>query len=245
MFDLAWSRLLVGQRAFLLAVDQLTWMADAETVTPALAGRVTMLRSIAAAMSCDWEGCGSLARQALLELGDGWRTDPVGRFGWNMVAREVAFSESWQGGHLAVLEAQHSLSADPERRLALEGTRALGESLAGHPVDALRVGAGIRHAAVVSGRSILLGELAARRRSRTASSATATGRAPSSPTSRRSASSRSATSSSWPCTSSRPCTSTRAISGLRRRRSISLAPWSATSSAGRAGDAGWPGSGRH
>jgi LuxR family maltose regulon positive regulatory protein len=161
MFDFAWSHLLVGQSQFLVAVDQLTWLVQPSTVAPALAGRVTMLRSIAAAMICDWSECASLARQALVEFGDGWRTDPVGRFGWNMVAREAALSESWHDGHPAVLEAQHSLGADAERRLALEGTRALGDVLAGRPVDALRVTAGVRRAVAVSNHSVLLGELAA------------------------------------------------------------------------------------
>ena len=52
------------------------------------------------------------------------------------------------------------LSRDPERRLALEGTRALGNALAGRPVDALRVAAGIRHAATVSNLVVLRAELA-------------------------------------------------------------------------------------
>ena len=42
---------------------------------------------------------------------------------------------------------QHEVSSDPERRLYFEGMHALGESLAGHPVDALRVAAGVREAA--------------------------------------------------------------------------------------------------
>ena len=59
-------------------------------------------------------------------------------------------SERWAESCDDVRTADLALSRDPERRLALEGTRALGDALAGRPVDALRVAAGIRHAATVS-----------------------------------------------------------------------------------------------
>ena len=74
-----------------------------------------------------------LARQALAELGDGWWRDPLGRFGWNMLAREVALSERWDELSDEVHELDLALSRDPHRRVALEGTRALGEALAGRP----------------------------------------------------------------------------------------------------------------
>ena len=44
--------------------------------------------------------------------------------------------------------------------MAFEGTRALGEALAGRPLDALRVAAGVRRAAAVSDMTILRTELA-------------------------------------------------------------------------------------
>ena len=53
-----------------------------------------------------------------------------------------------------------ALSRDPERRLAFEGIRALGEALAGRPLDALRVAAGVRRAAQVADMTIMRYELA-------------------------------------------------------------------------------------
>jgi LuxR family maltose regulon positive regulatory protein len=77
-----------------------------------------------------------------------------------MIAREVALSERWDDAGSEVRQADLALSRDPERRLAFEGTRALGEALAGRPVDALRVAAGVRRAAAVSSMTILRAELA-------------------------------------------------------------------------------------
>ena len=78
----------------------------------------------------------------------------MGRFGWNMIAREVALSERWDDGSAQLQDVRQELGWDPERRLGFEGTRAVGEALAGRPVDALRVAAGIRGVeAVASWRS--------------------------------------------------------------------------------------------
>ena len=77
-----------------------------------------------------------------------------------MVAREVALSERWDDSATVVAEARRALSIDADRRLAFEGVRALGEALAGRPVDALRVAAGVRHAASVTNMTILRTELA-------------------------------------------------------------------------------------
>jgi LuxR family maltose regulon positive regulatory protein len=57
-----------------------------------------------------------------------------------------------------VRQAELALSRDPER-LTFEATRALGEALAGRPVDALRVVASIRQAAEVANMTILRWEL--------------------------------------------------------------------------------------
>jgi LuxR family maltose regulon positive regulatory protein len=77
-----------------------------------------------------------------------------------MVARDISLSERWQPSE-EIRTLQHEVSCDAERRLAYEGTRALGEALAGHPVDALRIAAGVRSAAAVTSMSILRLELAA------------------------------------------------------------------------------------
>jgi DNA-binding CsgD family transcriptional regulator len=92
-------------------------------------------------------------------MGETWWRDPLGRFAWNMIAREIALSERWAETCDDVRIAELALSRDPERRLALEGTRALGEVLAGRPVDALRVAAGIRRAAAASNLGVLRAEL--------------------------------------------------------------------------------------
>jgi LuxR family maltose regulon positive regulatory protein len=119
-----------------------------------------MLQSIAATLNGDWLEAEPLAERALHDLGDGWWRDPLGRFGWNMVARTWALSESWSNRGDEVREAELALSRDPERRLSFEGTRALGEALAGRPADALRVAAGVRRATEVTNMTILRVELA-------------------------------------------------------------------------------------
>ena len=69
-------------------------------------------------------------------------------------------SERWDDASDEVRQAEVALSRDPERRLAFEGTRALGEALAGRPLDALRVAAGVRRAAQVADMTIMRAELA-------------------------------------------------------------------------------------
>src|SRR5262249_1201095 len=58
-----------------------------------------------------------------------------------------------------IREARLSLTRTPDRRLAYEGTRALGEALAGRPLDALRIAAGARRAADVTAMTALRAEL--------------------------------------------------------------------------------------
>ena len=96
----------------------------------------------------------------MLDLGESCWQDPLGRFAANGIARELALSERWDDASDEVRQAEVALSRDPERRLAFEGTRALGEALAGRPLDALRVAAGVRRAAQVADMTILRAELA-------------------------------------------------------------------------------------
>lgn len=159
MIEYAWCHLLVDRHRFLELVDRLTWWADRSGTGEALRPRVTMLQSIAATVCGRWVDGGTLARDAIATMGEGWWRDPLGRFGWNLVARDVALSERWDEACDDVREAELALSRDPERRLTFEGTRALGEALAGRPVDALRVAAGVRHAATVANMTILRLEL--------------------------------------------------------------------------------------
>jgi LuxR family transcriptional regulator, maltose regulon positive regulatory protein len=160
MLDYAWCHVLVDRRRFLELVDKLAWWADQAGAEAAIRPRVTMLQSIGATVSGRWRDGGALARQAMANMGERWWRDPLGRFGWNMVARDVALSERWDDTSDDVRQAELALSRDPERRLAFEGTRALGEALAGRPVDALRVAAGVRRAAAVTNMTMLRADLA-------------------------------------------------------------------------------------
>ena len=159
LVDFTWCHLLVNRRRFAELVEQLTWWTDRSAADTRLASRVRILASIGATVNGDWLRGGMLARQALGELGDGWWRDPLGRFGWNMLAREVALGERWDERSDEVRELDLALSRDPHRRVALEGTRALGEVMAGRPIDALRVVAGVRHASPPTGLTILRAEL--------------------------------------------------------------------------------------
>ena len=106
-----------------------------------------------------WQDGEAAALEALADLGPGAMLDPIGRFTWNQVARSVALTESWADESPVVVRAKAELSIDPERRLALEGTRALGLAMAGRPVDALRVAAGVWRAADLENLSVLRAEI--------------------------------------------------------------------------------------
>jgi LuxR family maltose regulon positive regulatory protein len=159
MIEHAWCHLLVDRHRFLELAEKAAWWAERSAAPAALRHRVTVLQSIAATIGGGWSEGGRLARQAMAGMGDAWWQDPLGRFAWNMVAREVALSERWCPTADEVHEGELALSRDPERRLTFEGTRALGEVLAGRPVDALRVVAGVREAAEVASMTILRYEL--------------------------------------------------------------------------------------
>jgi LuxR family maltose regulon positive regulatory protein len=77
-----------------------------------------------------------------------------------MAAREIALSERWDDHSDEVREAGLALSRDPRRRLTLEGTRALGEALAGQPLKAVATASGARGAASISNMTILRTEIA-------------------------------------------------------------------------------------
>lgn len=160
MIEYAWCHLLVSRSRFAELVDDMAWWAEQSAPGEVTRARLTMLQSMAATVGGDWHEGGRLARRGMAELGQSWWQDPLGRFGWNMVAREVALSESWDEDVDDVRQAEHALGRLAERRLAFEGTRALGLALAGRPADALRVAAGVRRAAEVASMTILRAELA-------------------------------------------------------------------------------------
>ena len=115
---------------------------------------------MAAAVDGDVAGCGAFAREALELFGDDWWRDPYGRFGWNMLGREIALAERWDDADAEVQSARLSLSREPQRRVALEASGALGTALAGRPLDALRRVAEVRNVTGSEARTIMRVELA-------------------------------------------------------------------------------------
>ena len=160
MVDYAWCHLLVDRRRFVELVEQLTWWTNRSRPNDTLRSRVNVLRASAAIVSGRWVESGALNRQVMLDLGESCWQDPLGRFAANGIARELAYSERWDDTSDEVRQIEVALSRDPERRLAFEGTRTLGQVLAGRPLDALRVAAGVRRAAQVADMTILRTELA-------------------------------------------------------------------------------------
>ena len=156
----AWCHLLVDRRRFTELVEQVAWWAEQSELDSVLALRVALLQSMSATVNGDWLEGGRLARAAMDKFGDEHWRDPLGRFAWNGIAREVALHDRWDDAEHDVRRAELALGRDPERRIAFEGTRAVGHALSGRPLDALRVAAAVRHTAAVSNMTILRNELA-------------------------------------------------------------------------------------
>ena len=109
MIEFAWCHLLVDKRRFLEAVDAATASrAAARRREPPQDGRLMMLQSIAATLTGDWRSSSTLAAQAIALLADDSQVDLVGRFGWNMIAREVALSERWDDGSAQLQDVRRS-----------------------------------------------------------------------------------------------------------------------------------------
>ena len=160
MLDYAWCHLLVDRRRFLELVEQLEWWVDRSSPSTATRAHANVLRASAAVVDGRWVDSGALSRQVMLDLGEACWQDPFGRFAANGIAREIALSENWDDYSDEVRRTEGALSRDPERRLAFEGTRALGHALAGRPLDAIRVAAGVRRVAQVADMTIIRAELA-------------------------------------------------------------------------------------
>lgn len=169
--DVAWCRLYVDRAGFVQTVDGLDARAhdvgpgtddpgaDDGATAPAVRARLEVLRAVVSAIRGDWAGGAGLARAGLATMGDSWLLDPVVRYGWNLVAREIALAERWDDASAEVHKLALTIAAAPERRLALEGTRALGAALGGRPVDALRLVAGAREASEQTSMTMLRTEL--------------------------------------------------------------------------------------
>lgn len=147
----AWCRLFVDRAGFLDA------LAAAESATEG--PRLLILAAAERFLTGDWPGCEALARQGLHELGDQVWQDPIGRAGWSLVAHGLALDEGWNDTGPLVGQARIAVSNDPRRRMAFEGTRALGLALSGHPLDELRSAAGVRHLVDSSALATLRTEL--------------------------------------------------------------------------------------
>ena len=160
MVEFAWCHLLVSRRRFLELVDQASWLASRSLASDSARARLTMLQADAAFVRGNFAKGGALSAQALSAMGEGWWRDPLGRVGWNNVARGLALSETWDEDSDDVRAADIAMRRDPQGRAAFEGIRALGLALAGRPTDALRVAGGVRHAADVANMTILRAELA-------------------------------------------------------------------------------------
>jgi LuxR family maltose regulon positive regulatory protein len=160
MVDYAWCHALVDRRRFVELVDQLTWWADQDRPSPTILTRIQLLQATAAAARGCWVDSEPRYRQVMAELGERCWEDPLGRFAPGGIAWALAWSERWDETSDEVRHAEVAVSRDPERRLAFEGTRALGEALAGRPLDALRVAAGVRRAAEFADTTTLRIELA-------------------------------------------------------------------------------------
>ena len=111
--DFAVSHILGPRARFIETVGEAVWHAD--HVDHDLSPQIDALQSISMTVRGDWTGGSRHARRALGALGDTWRTDPAGRFGWNVIARGVALSESWDDDDPTIRDATIAMSTDPRR----------------------------------------------------------------------------------------------------------------------------------
>ena len=156
LIDFSVSHILGPRERFVETVRDAMWFAerDDQDHSPPL----DALLAISLTMSGDWTRGREAASRAIAALGDTWWRDHAGRFAWNTAARGVALAECWEDDDPFVRDATIAMSRDPLRGFSLEGIRTLGHALAGRPVAALRVAAGVRPAAPTM--SILRVELA-------------------------------------------------------------------------------------
>ena len=159
--EFAWCFVLWDRLRFLREVDRAAGLGSpGGDLVATTRGRLLMLLSFAATVRSDWSEGGALARRAMDDFPEDWSRDYLGKFAWNMVARDEALSERWHESS-DVRVARRELSQEAERTLTLQGACALGEALAGQPLDALRIVAGVREAASAANLSILRRELEA------------------------------------------------------------------------------------
>ena len=154
----AWCHLRIDRSAFLDAVAAAEG-ALADGGTPQDEGRLAVLRSASAWLAGEWRACIDQGRAGVELLADAAPLDPIGRFGWSLMAHGVALEERWSDGSADVGAGRAADVIDPERRLAHQGARAVGLALAGQPLDSLRIAAGVRRVAESAEMRMLRTEL--------------------------------------------------------------------------------------
>jgi LuxR family maltose regulon positive regulatory protein len=158
MVRFAWCRLLVDRAGFLDALAAAEAAVSSEGAREER-GRLGILRSVSAWLAGDWQVCVDLALDGLVELRDAALTDPIGRFGWSLVLRGMALGERWYDVGGIVERGRAAVTHDTDGRLAYEAARAVGLALSGHPIDCLRVAAGVRRVAEIAERGTVRVEL--------------------------------------------------------------------------------------
>lgn len=151
----AWCRLHVDRTGFVEALPAVDEAAADETTRE----RLAVLRAAARFADGDWSGAAQAARAAVADAGTRNGLDPVAGHAWSLVAHGLALTECWDDDGPEVLGARLGAAADPDRRTAFEGPRAIGLALAGQPLDALRAAAGVRRVARAGGMQTLRTEL--------------------------------------------------------------------------------------
>ena len=163
LIEYAWCHLLVDRHLFCELVARASQRAaqlDRSSDGPSVqVARLRMLEGIEALVRGDLARCAARTREAIDAFGARSWSDFLGRFASNMVARDIALTERWEESRPEVDRTRRALSRDAPRGTAFEGTRALGEALAGHPERALRVAARLRREVGVEDKTILRIEL--------------------------------------------------------------------------------------
>ena len=168
MIDLTWSSFFTDRMTFLRGVGESVWLAEREgEISDRQRGQLHGLQAIAALIDGDFER-GRTEASLALDTCPVWWEDTIVKTMWNDAARCVALDERWDDADDVVREVTVRLRREPLRGLVLQATRALGEALAGRPIDALRVAAGVKSSPdldrlVMSRAELQLADVIARR----------------------------------------------------------------------------------
>ena len=131
LLEYAWCHVLVDRRRFTAVVEQARWWADHHEVSQ-VAGEADLAAVDRGRRStgpgprvADWPARRWRVRCAVVETH--WH------FCWNMIGREIALGERWQPEGARRPRCPPGARPRSRTRLALQGTQALGEALAGRP----------------------------------------------------------------------------------------------------------------